>query len=83
MVDTLAHELTEALTDPDVATGWFDPRNGNENADACNTFYPAVKWAGNAPYNLIGLDGFKWLVQSNVDPRTQLCILNLAKPVTG
>lgn len=82
MCDTLAHELTEAVTDPDVATGWFDPSNGDENADSCNTFYPAIKWLGNAPYNLIGLDGYKWLVQSNVNPQTNLCILQLTTPAT-
>ncbi|CAI5497560.1 unnamed protein product [Closterium sp. Naga37s-1] len=31
-ISTLAHEITEAATDPDVRSGWFDS-NGEENAD--------------------------------------------------
>jgi hypothetical protein len=33
-VSPLSHEIMEAITDPDVTTGWFDAI-GNENGDEC------------------------------------------------
>ena len=39
-----SHEISEAITDPDVATGWFDS-SGYENGDECAYVYGAT--AGN------------------------------------
>jgi hypothetical protein len=33
-VSPLSHEMSEAITDPDVSTGWYDAV-GNENGDEC------------------------------------------------
>ncbi|GJP56197.1 hypothetical protein CLOM_g15253 [Closterium sp. NIES-68] len=41
-ISTLAHEITEAATDPDVNAGWFDAQ-GEENADLCSWSYGSTK----------------------------------------
>jgi serine protease len=33
----ISHEYAEALTDPDVATGWYGSDTGHENSDECNS----------------------------------------------
>ena len=68
MANIIAHEMEEAISDPDVSTGpwaWY-MTNGNENADAC-----AWKWGqllggtiGNAGYNE-SFGGKNWLLQMN------------------
>ena len=40
-LNVVSHEHNEAITDPDVSTGWYDS-SGNENGDKCNfNFGPA------------------------------------------
>ena len=79
MVNILAHELTEAATDPDF-TGYFF-NNGNENADQCAwKFAPTVAGAGTAGVSNLqttGSDGVadRWLVQQNWDVATAKCAL--------
>ncbi|CAI5459376.1 unnamed protein product [Closterium sp. Yama58-4] len=41
-ISTLAHEITEAATDPDAQSGWFDA-GGEENGDL-HTFTAATPW---------------------------------------
>lgn len=40
-INTLTHEINEAITDPDGTTGWIDSA-GNEIADECSTDYGPV-----------------------------------------
>ncbi|CAI5532977.1 unnamed protein product [Closterium sp. Naga37s-1] len=65
-ISTLAHELTE-----DTNAGWFDD-NGEENADKCSWNYGSTKRGSlqngqSYEYNLVGLNGMKFLVQLNWD----------------
>jgi hypothetical protein len=50
---TLAHEIAEAVTDPDPAGGWYDNNNGFEIGDLCNT----------QQATMTGIDNFKYVVQ--------------------
>jgi hypothetical protein len=34
-----SHELAEAVTDPDVRSGWYDDRTGNEIGDFCTQYF--------------------------------------------
>ncbi len=62
-VNTLAHEIEEANTDPDL-NAWYD-RRGYENADKCAWTWGATSTAPNgAKYNLT-FGGKNWLVQQN------------------
>ncbi|CAI5522638.1 unnamed protein product [Closterium sp. Naga37s-1] len=74
-ITTLAHEITEAATNPDVRTGWFVDEGG-ENADKCSWDFGSTKTVSlqngqKYEYNLVGLNGMKFLVQQNWD-----CVLN-------
>ena len=80
MVSTLAHEVTEAATDPDGGDGWGDAA-GEENADKCSwKVEPTMKGTdangGEFLYNMVGSGGAKYLVQLNWDPKLQACVLN-------
>jgi hypothetical protein len=64
LVNIIAHELEEAISDPDLSAWWMS--NGNENADAC-----AWKW-GTLLGGTLGVDGYNetfgghnWLLQMN------------------
>ncbi|GJP34044.1 hypothetical protein CLOM_g18516 [Closterium sp. NIES-68] len=79
-ISTLAHEISEAATDPDVNSGWFDS-NGEENADLCSWSYGTTRSASNgASYNMVGLNGMKFLVQQNWDRQLQKCVVQNSLP---
>ena len=63
-VDTVAHELVEAVTDP-VGTAWMDP-NGFEVGDKCENGpqagTPLGYAADGAPYNQV-INGHQYLIQ--------------------
>ncbi|CAI5522668.1 unnamed protein product [Closterium sp. Naga37s-1] len=85
-ISTLAHELTEAATDPDANAGWFD--DGEENADKCSWEYGTTKTgyqqSGQSyKYNVVGLNGMKFLVQLNWDRVKSKCVLQSALPSAG
>jgi hypothetical protein len=62
-VNTLAHEIEEANTDPDL-NAWYD-RRGYENADKCAwTFGTTYTTANGAKANM-SWGGKDWLVQRN------------------
>lgn len=67
MVNVMAHELVETISDPDL-NAWFDS-SGNENADKCVFKYGPVQVDANgARYNqtIPGTAvGFHWLIQMN------------------
>ncbi|KAI9329737.1 phosphate-induced protein 1 conserved region-domain-containing protein [Obelidium mucronatum] len=79
MINILAHEITETVTDYFFGT-WMDG-NGWENADKCNQiFLTTKKGKGGIPYNVdFGKYG-KYLIQSNWDPINQKCALSYTAP---
>lgn len=62
-VNTLAHELEEAATDPE-GTAWYD-RRGYENADKCAWTYGTTQTAANGTKWNILVGGKQYLVQRN------------------
>ena len=63
MASIIAHELEEAVTDPDL-NAWYDTR-GYENADKCAWTFGATQTAANgAKYNMT-LGGTNYLIQRN------------------
>ena len=67
-ISPTSHELMEAITDPDTATGWFDS-SGFENGDECAYVFGTTQ--GKAPqlYNQV-INGHHYLTQeefSNID----------------
>jgi hypothetical protein len=51
-ISPLSHEITEATTDPDVQTGWYDDV-GYENGDECAYIYGRTRGAPGAYYNQV------------------------------
>ena len=49
-ISPTSHEITEALTDPDTQTGWYD-QVGFENGDECAYIYGATRGAAGGYYN--------------------------------
>ncbi len=63
MASIIAHELEEAVTDPDL-NAWYDSR-GYENADKCAWTFGTTYTASNgSSYNVI-LGGMEYLIQRN------------------
>jgi hypothetical protein len=74
MISVIAHEITEAATDP-IGTPWYD-RQGNENADICAWQFGTIsKTAAGQWYNTVDTLQQKYLIQSNLDPRNGLCVV--------
>jgi len=66
MVSIIAHELSEAVTDPDIATGWrFYTTDGNENADECAWTFGTEYTTGNGSLANMKLGTRDYLVQQN------------------
>jgi len=61
-VNTLAHEIEEATTDP-LGTAWYD-RRGYENADKCAWTWGTTSTVGGGVWN-ITIGGKHFLVQQN------------------
>jgi hypothetical protein len=74
MASVLAHELEEAVTDPDL-NAWYANSNGQENADKCAWNFGTTSTASNgAPYNQT-FGSTKYLIQQNwVIDTTQRCL---------
>ncbi|CAI6011865.1 unnamed protein product [Closterium sp. NIES-65] len=69
MISTIAHEVTEAATNPDVSSGWM-ASDGEENADMCVWQYGDVSQDtdgdGNTyDYNMVGNDGMRFMVEAS------------------
>lgn len=62
-VNTLAHEIEEAATDPDL-NAWYDTR-GYENADKCAWTWGSTSTASNGALYNMTLNGKNFLVQRN------------------
>jgi hypothetical protein len=63
MASIIAHELEEAVTDPDL-NAWFD-RRGYENADKCAWTFGSTSVASNGSKYNVDLNGVKFLIQQN------------------
>jgi hypothetical protein len=51
-VSPTSHEVMEAITDPDVTTGWFDS-SGFENGDECAYVFGSTQGSAGAFYNQV------------------------------
>lgn len=60
-ISPLSHEISEAMTDPDTSTGWYDAV-GNENGDECAYEYGAVSGSVGTFYNQV-INGHDYLTQ--------------------
>lgn len=60
-----SHELTEAATDPDLATGWYAGDAGHEIADDCNNVFSTITLP----------NGTTGTINSMVDNIAQACTL--------
>ncbi|GJP43104.1 hypothetical protein CLOM_g2601 [Closterium sp. NIES-68] len=79
MLSVIAHEVAEAATDPDVQSGWFDDE-GEENADKCGWGYGSTKTGRDNrgktyEYNLVGMNGMRFLIQQNWDLLKNECVM--------
>ena len=63
MASIIAHELEEAVTDPDL-NAWYDSR-GMENADKCAWTFGSVYLLPNGAYANMVLGGLNYLIQRN------------------
>ena len=63
MASIIAHELEEAVTDPDL-NAWYD-RRGYENADKCAWTFGTEFTAGNGSKYNMTLGGLNYLIQRN------------------
>ncbi len=75
MISVLAHELVEAISDPesDGRRAWSD-FSGQENADKCAWTYGNMVIENGFKYNM-EFKNRKFLVQQNWDPETQQCTM--------
>lgn len=85
MLSVVAHELEEALTDPNPSSGWVDS-GGAENADKCAwTFGHSQQIAGNgASYNMTlqTVSGSKnYLIQRNLSNVDNKCWMNGSRTI--
>ena len=69
MASIIAHEMEEALTDPDL-NAWYDSQ-GRENADKCAWTFGTTSTAPNGQKYNMTFGGMNWMIQqnwSNVSP---------------
>lgn len=69
MISVVAHELEEAVTDPDPSSGWVDSR-GAENADKCAWTFGTTTLGTNGAYYNMSFGGRNWLIQRNLVQNT-------------
>ena len=80
MIDTIAHEIAEAMTNPGtyspIESGWFVPKSLEEAADLCSNCYGTVHYDENgAAWNLVvGPEMKRYLAQQIYDPRAGRCM---------
>jgi hypothetical protein len=60
-ISPLSHEISEAVTDPDTTTGWFDS-SGYENGDECAYIYGSLGGADPGLFNQT-INGHHYLTQ--------------------
>jgi len=75
MVSIIAHELEEAVTDPNL-NAWFDSR-GEENADKCAWTFGGTFITSNGSHANMTLGGSNYLIQQNwVNAGSGYCALS-------
>lgn len=77
MISVIAHELSEAATDPDVWSGWMDI-NGYENADKCAWTFGTTRQTSTGAFYNVTLGSRNYLIQRNlkvVSPTVNYCVL--------
>jgi hypothetical protein len=75
MASIIAHELEEAVTDPDL-NAWFD-RRGYENADKCAWTFGNTYTTSNGAQANMNLGGSDYLIQRNwVNASGGMCALS-------
>lgn len=75
MASVIYHELSEAVTDPEL-NAWYD-RRGYENADKCAWDFGSTYSTGNGATANVSLAGRDWLLQQNwVNDFGGLCALS-------
>jgi len=72
MASVAAHELVEAVSDPQGAS-WYDEA-GYENADKCAWIFGAATKAGNGSFMNMSFGGRQYLIQQNVAANTNTCV---------
>ncbi|KAH9249013.1 hypothetical protein BASA81_013309 [Batrachochytrium salamandrivorans] len=79
MVSVIAHELAEAVSDPqsDGIRAWQDTF-GEENADKCVYTYGATSVGANGGTYNMGWNSRNYLIQQNWEPISQTCMLGIA-----
>jgi hypothetical protein len=60
-ISPTSHEISEAITDPDTVSGWFDS-NGLEVGDECSFVYGATQGTAGQLYNQV-INGLHFLTQ--------------------
>jgi hypothetical protein len=60
-ISPTSHEVNEAITDPDTATGWFDS-SGFENGDECAFVFGATQGTPGQLFNQV-INGLHFLTQ--------------------
>ena len=63
MASIIAHEMEEALTDPDL-NAWYQTSTGMENADKCAWTFGTTSGTGSGKYNMT-FGGKNWYIQQN------------------
>jgi len=63
MASIIAHELEEAVTDPNL-NAWYDSR-GQENADKCAWTFGTTYTTSNGSKANMSLGGLNYLIQQN------------------
>jgi hypothetical protein len=71
MIDSIFHELSEAVTDPDL-NAWYTS-NGSENADLCNYVYGSTLPAPNGSTANVRFGNHYYLIQTIWDRITASC----------
>jgi hypothetical protein len=61
VINPTSHEVSEAITDPDVSTGWFDS-SGFEIGDECNFIYGTTQGTPGQFFNQV-INGHHYLTQ--------------------
>jgi len=72
MVSVTAHELMEAISDPDL-NAWYDA-TGQENADKCAYKYGTTSTLSSGAIYNVAFGGHQYLIQQNWDATSQSCL---------
>jgi hypothetical protein len=78
MANVTAHELVEAVSDPEL-NAWFDSR-GNENADKCNFVFGTTTPESNSSSSNVSIGSSRYLIQQNWSPVSNGCFSALPPP---